>query len=259
MEPFKNPLDGVPKRPPQPDEDADERALIRSRLMAFAAREGLGASRLTELIYKTTRSPVSQSTVQRFVADKHRTRDKGFETIRRFVLMLSANEAFGLLGQTLSDYFPDSRDAGHARGDDRQIEGSWSVCAANPVNGRSVKAYSALRLHQPPDASFLIVREDVTDRLMWGTGRTIMCNAEGVALRRSDGIYCVMREAVTFTERFYWLRRADGGTHYTGLLLDRVLKAKPRNNENEYFRLDVTLTREEPPPVRQGGTGEVSP
>lgn len=221
-------------RPRSDGFDQASRDRIRRVLLRYMEQHGIGVPKLRERIAVANGFDpidiVDQKTLQRFLADSHRTRDEFVGYCQAFTEMNSDDaplEEFGeaivaFLGVRLTDggtFRPIPAEwTGTFRGRARRAPDAGTNLRLSLGEADDWVSFSEIVIEVPPHRLFAIVRETVHN---WTRrppvpsetgGETIPRRVyEGVALYPNGTLFAVMRSILSGAPRTYWLAGAGSG------------------------------------------------
>lgn len=220
--------------PPLTYFEAGERGQIRNGLLRYMRENRIGAPTLQRLIAEANRVPLDQiqlKTLQRFIADTHRSNDVAVRHYRAFLQTLPDDTPFDRLGHELAAFHalgPQCGEGPNSRLMLEQCIGIFSGSALpsppaeiqppasfdilRPDGGRvsvpippSPKEDVELALSAPhKECTFLRARETVSIHNV-GTGEALTYLYDGVAVLTHAGLSVTLRSALTKAPRSLWL------------------------------------------------------
>jgi hypothetical protein len=199
----------------------EERAAVRSVLIAYAAEHGIGAPNLQQRIAKAAGRDahlLPLKTLQRFLADKGRTNDALVSLCFQFVQSLPGGAATGTLATVAAMFFgPPPTSSG-------ALAGSWNGLAQPHPSGMVVIAdgghdissvqSSQLKIGTALGSPVLTTAETVTNPSAPRTSRTdpgFRHSYEGIALEYPPLLCIISKNLLTRLPRSYWLQMNDAG------------------------------------------------
>lgn len=234
--------------------DRAERERLRRRLLDYMDSQQIGVPSLQQRLASATGRSAQEiplSTLQRFLAGRHRTNDVFVKICQTFVLGLSAPEGYAAFGEALSGFY--------RAGEGESVSGA-ATCArlagefrvfrrgndGEPASGSfAVIAFAAVA-----NAPFCEASESVTDgpdSPHANSLRTRRRDFDGVALARSGGLLVLLRDVVTRADKAYRfddVSESPDARRLAGHGFDRMFRAGMR--ESAPVPLDVIAMRAAP-------------
>lgn len=235
--------------------DRAERERLRRRLLGYMDSQQIGVPTLQQrLAAATSRNPheIPLSTLQRFLAGKHRTNDVFVRFCQQFLLTISAPEGYAEFGEALSGFYRAAQGNGASSpASVAKLAGQFRVFRRGGNGDPEAKSFALIEFAPVASASFVQVTESVIDSpdsLQAQVSKARRREFDGVALARGNGLLILLRDVLTRADKAYRLEEINppAGTDARTLAghgFDQQFRAGPR--PAALIGLDVIAMRAE--------------
>lgn len=212
--------------------DAGERAHIRAALLRYMGEHRIGVPTLQGRIAQASgRSPdlIPLKTLQRFLADTHRTNDAFLIPVHQFSRDLPVRSIIDELGSAVSGFFSQSSEQGDARHEARaglDLAGAYDILAAqvvkpDPASGLRMEIRSGYKIpygrmqFAPGHGGHYLTAQEVIfnphkiPAPESGEGARHLC--EGAVLAFRPLVVLLLRSVLSRLPKTYWLRQDKEG------------------------------------------------
>jgi hypothetical protein len=209
--------------------DEAERQSIRRALLRYIDENNIGAPTLQRLIAGANGISIDQlplKTLQRFMADTHRSNDLMVRFCHRFVIDQLAADPVTTFGDQFAAFLGVWRDGRDCRPVPSDMAGSfqsYTKAALPPGQIMRVRSsgdpsdmvpFSRIDIRVEPGRIFAVIRETIVNWRALAPGAsddglptTPRRDYEGVMIHPHGAMFAMMRNVVTGTPRTYWLDR----------------------------------------------------
>ncbi|MBK8174352.1 MAG: hypothetical protein IPK66_03450 [Rhodospirillales bacterium] len=199
--------------------DQADRERIRRTLLRYMEENRIGVPTLQKLVAEANDIRLDHlplKTLQRFLADTHRSNDIMVRFCHRFAADLPDDDPLASLGEALVQFMGVMPDKADWQALTPELFGRYAGRAEPAVKGIGIKAdgfdhwvpFSTLTVETLPARPFGAVREVVSN---WSrtksvsAGQTARRLYEGVLFQPAGALFAFMRNTLTGTPRLYWL------------------------------------------------------
>lgn len=196
-----------------------ERARIRRALLRYMEENRIGVPKLQLLIVRANGyrddelKNVSLKTLQRFVADQHRTNDTFVALCARFADDLPDDDPVADLGSALTTFMTGKAAAGGLTPFPSNVMGIYEATIGSNAPQADAR-HSILRVHRPlRNASFAAVEETIgpsRDGSGEPTAEGLWQAFDGVMFNPGSMFFALMRNALSGSPRTYHLTYSEG-------------------------------------------------
>lgn len=232
--------------------DETERQSIRRSLLRYIDENNIGVPTLQRLIATTNGISIDQlplKTLQRFMADTHRSNDLMVRYCHHFVVDQFAPDPVIAFGDQFAAFLGIWRDGRDCRPVPPDMAGTFASHTKEALPpGQTMRVsraadlvpFSRIQIDLLPDRAFAVIRETIVNWKAQAPGAadlglptTPRRDYEGVIIHPQGALFAVMRNVLTGTPRTYWLdRQADNrvlgyGHESYGALDVKILGGSP--------------------------------